>query len=335
VGLVEHEDVENIILVRKNALINIDKIVNINPPGVMRWLPLFEIWRLFTLVSLGRRCNVDVFVGIQLVIHGVQARLAGWLVGKPAVISVIGDDVHQHLLVKWTRFLLFPFIRYADAVTVMGGKSEQIVEQIGVSPDRVKIIQNYQDTEKFHYRSVEKKWDLIFVGELLPRKRVADMISMIAKSEMPLRAVIIGSGILLAELQQQASTIDSDSTIEFVNYTDSVEEYLSQSKVLILPSELEALPAVLVEAMYCGIPVVTTDICDIPSQFDDGKGSYLFSVGDVSAMGRKVEALLTDPVFYQAAVAECLAWSDDHRRQWSKRSQVESWDKLLVTINHL
>ena len=111
-GLVHNNDIKKIYLVRKYPVVDLhEKLININPGSkFVRWLPLFEIWRFYKLFQLAKKYDVAAVIGIQLVLHGVQASLCSVLTNKPAILSVIGDDVHKHLLTPFVSLFLKPFV---------------------------------------------------------------------------------------------------------------------------------------------------------------------------------------------------------------------------------
>jgi glycosyltransferase involved in cell wall biosynthesis len=72
------------------------------------------------------------------------------------------------------------------------------------------------------------------------------------------------------------------------------EETLAQASVFLLPSYHEGLPVALLEAMACGLPVISTPVGGIPELVIDGETGFLIPPGDTRAMARKVTALLSD-----------------------------------------
>jgi len=332
IGLIDNPRIGKIFLVRKVALEGHDKIINITPSSkIFRWLPLFELWRLIALTRIGLAKDISAFIAIQLVIHGMQARLAGWITGTPAYLSVIGDDVHQHLVYSPWRSALRYVVKHMSGVTVMGNESKKIIMDTGINKSKITIIQNYQNTEKFAAAELEKRWDLIFIGDLIERKRVPDLLYALSAINSPLKLAIVGDGTEKENLNKLAVKLKIEHQIEFTGQVSNVEYYLNSSKIMVLPSQLEALPAVAVESMYCGIPSILTNICDIPTYFEHNKGCLLYEPGDVNALTERIKLFTSDEECYQKNARDCLKWAERHAVKWSREQQVLIWTKILAT----
>jgi len=332
IGLVYNNSVNKIFLVRKTPLNGPTKIQNINPSlEFLKIFPLYEIWRLYTLLSLSRKNNITAIIGIQLIIHGIQVRIAGWLSKKPVVLSLIGKDVHMYLVNHWTSPLLKYFVKRMDCVTVMGNRSKNIVSNAGIPAERIFLLQNYQDPQRFNFLNANKEWDIIYIGQLIPRKRVNDLICAIHLVGHNLRFIIVGSGPELNNLKTLVNKLNLTNNVDFIGDVHNVESYLNQTRLLVLSSNMEALPAVAIESMYCGTPAVLPDICDIPSYFGHGKESLLCCPGDIDDIAKKIEKMLFDESVYTEKVDACLEWARKHMHDWSKEKQVHIWTQILTT----
>jgi glycosyltransferase involved in cell wall biosynthesis len=73
-----------------------------------------------------------------------------------------------------------------------------------------------------------------------------------------------------------------------------VELYLQASDIFVLPSKLEGMPNVLLEAMACGLPCVTTRVSGTQDIIDDGTSGLLVEYGDPEALRTCLVALLRD-----------------------------------------
>ena len=78
---------------------------------------------------------------------------------------------------------------------------------------------------------------------------------------------------------------------------------IARSDLLVLPSFMEGLPIVLMEAMALGVPVVASRVAGIPELVEDGSTGLLFSPSDWDDLTAKMERLLTDDAL-RSSVAE-------------------------------
>jgi len=182
IGVLENSEVDKIYLVRKEPLNINNKVININPQfRILKRLPFYELWRLITMLHLVRKNDIGVIVGIQLIIHGIQAGVVGYLTGRPSVLSVIGKDVHQYLASGLKRRFLGPIVKNMRCITVMGDQSRDVIRSLPFEAGRIFTLQNLHDRARFVPANVPKQWDLVFVGDLIPRKCVDHLIDAVAK----------------------------------------------------------------------------------------------------------------------------------------------------------
>jgi glycosyltransferase involved in cell wall biosynthesis len=95
---------------------------------------------------------------------------------------------------------------------------------------------------------------------------------------------------------------------------DTVRSVLGRSRVLVLPSYIEAYPTVLLEALACGTPFVASSIGGVPDIANESDGGVLVEPGDASALGSAIETLLADPT------------------DWSRRSKL-GWEWVNKRCN--
>jgi colanic acid/amylovoran biosynthesis glycosyltransferase len=76
---------------------------------------------------------------------------------------------------------------------------------------------------------------------------------------------------------------------------DEIRRYYEDADVFVLPSFAEGVPAVLMEAMAMGLPVVTTRVAGIPELVEDGQSGFVVPPGRVDALVEAVRRLASDP----------------------------------------
>ena len=334
VGLTYNNEVKSILVVRKFPLLTpMEKVVNIAPKyKILRWQVFFEVWRTLALFNVVIKNNADAIVGIQLIGHGVQAAICAKLTSRPAVLSVIGNDVHVHLAKLFYRKILRPFVRCMSMVTVMGDKSSKIIQEIGVPPRALVKIQNYQDISKYTDNKFESEWDIVFVGDLLSVKAVPDLIHALSLCNSDYRLAIVGDGPQKSKIEHLVRKLDVVRQVDFVGKVENVEDYLNRAKILVLPSKSEALPAVGVEAMYCGVPSILSDVGDISTYFKHQEGCLLYPSGNIEVLREYISRLLDDEEFYNMVSSYCQDWSKQHKNAWSIKMQCSIWSEILSKV---
>lgn len=107
-----------------------------------------------------------------------------------------------------------------------------------------------------------------------------------------LRIVLVGDGIMAAQLRQMAQPFGD--VIEFLGERTDVPDLLMAGDALVLPSWSEALPTVLIEAAAAGLPVVATAVGGVPEIVEHGRTGCLVACGDATALADQLARLLGD-----------------------------------------
>jgi glycosyltransferase involved in cell wall biosynthesis len=109
------------------------------------------------------------------------------------------------------------------------------------------------------------------------------------------RLVMVGDGPLRPGLEQLTAQLGLTGTVIFTGLRSDVPRLLGALDVFVLPSEREALPVAVLEAMAAGLPLVATRVGGIPEVVEDGATGFLVPPGDVAAMHCVLERLTGDP----------------------------------------
>jgi glycosyltransferase involved in cell wall biosynthesis len=125
-----------------------------------------------------------------------------------------------------------------------------------------------------------------------PLLAVRAMARLAARGDVPGRLAIVGSGPLEGEVRQEIDRLDLGEHVAWVPYGGSVTPYLRALDVFVLSSAWEALPLSVLEAMSCGLPVVSTAVGGVPDAVEDSVTGRLVPHGDEEALGSAIGELL-------------------------------------------
>ncbi len=167
-----------------------------------------------------------------------------------------------------------------------------------------------EQAEGFEFDS-NKKY-IISVGRLVKGKRIDDLInafSKIANEQANAELIILGDGDLRNELEQQSANLNLHSRIHFVGFQQNPFAYVARSTIMVLSSEWEGLPNIIIEAMACKTAVLSSDCISGPreiispdsdlqkqltSDLELGEYGMLYPVGSVELLAQGLSQLLTD-----------------------------------------
>lgn len=176
-----------------------------------------------------------------------------------------------------------------DRFIVLGEEWKKIIQEIEPSTN-ITIISNGIEIPKEIVRWNEEFCKVLFLGVLIPRKGVADLINAIAiirnRGIGNLKFVIAGTGEEEEKLKRQVADSGLEEIVSFAGWVsgENKEKLILESQVLVSPSYNEGLPISLLEAASHGMPIVATDVGDISMLVHDGENGCLLCPGDVEAL---------------------------------------------------
>jgi glycosyltransferase involved in cell wall biosynthesis len=249
----------------------------------------------------------------QLYREILPALIARWLRRSPTVVRIAcggaTGDVARLQVIPAGRLML-KLSRRADAIISLSEQiTQELVEQ-GFARERIVEIPNGVDTRRFCPVSPEEKAALrarlklpqesllvIFTGRLRFRKGVDTLLRAWARvvQEHPQACLLLlGEDQEGGKLHQLAADLGVQASVYFPGHVEPVLPYLQAADVFVLPSWGEGLSNALLEAMACGLTVLTTNIggtCEVIRPEVDG---HLFEPGDVDALAELLARMLGD-----------------------------------------
>ena len=156
---------------------------------------------------------------------------------------------------------------------------------------------------------------LLTVGRLVPQKDHATLLRAFARvrERRSVRLIILGEGELRCELEDLAKSMGLFEDIAMPGFVSNPFAYMAGTNCFVLSSRWEGFGNVLVEAMACGAPVVSTDCPSGPSEIlKEGKFGPLVPVGDDEGLAEAIEQVLESPPSSAALRERAAAFSIHH-----------------------
>jgi glycosyltransferase involved in cell wall biosynthesis len=128
---------------------------------------------------------------------------------------------------------------------------------------------------------------------------------VLAQKTRPLRLVILGEGTARVWIQDFVKKHRLENIISLPGYKENPFSYMAHASVLVVSSKAEGMPMVLIEAMACGCPVVSTDCPSGPREIlENGKFGRLVPVGDSRALAQALLQTIRNPLPKQLLIKE-------------------------------
>jgi N-acetyl-alpha-D-glucosaminyl L-malate synthase BshA len=265
------------------------------------------------LIELARREPIDLVHLHYAVPHAASALLAAAVLGAAApamVVTLHGTDVtalgsHPSLSAVTAAAL--------DACAGLTTPSRylrgQAVDQFGLAPDRIEVIANFVDLERFRPppRRERAQLDALFgavnlapvlfhVSNFRPIKRPLDLIETLARIRrtVPARLVLIGDGPERAAVEDRVQALGLSDAVRSLGRRRDFAGLLRHADGFLLTSESESFGVAALEALASGVPVFGYRVGGVPEVVAEGTGA-LVPCGDVDALAQAVLAGTTDP----------------------------------------
>ncbi|MDG1286986.1 MAG: glycosyltransferase family 4 protein [Rickettsiales bacterium] len=150
----------------------------------------------------------------------------------------------------------------ASSVIVLGKIWKAFAEKIGVSEANIHLIPNAVPTPREASKGGGDIPHIIFVGHLLPRKGVGELIDALAAlKDIPWRATLAGSGEM-ERYQEQVKSTGLTDRVTFAGWLgdSALTQLYQESDILVLPSHIENQPLTILEAMAHGLAIICTNV---------------------------------------------------------------------------
>jgi glycosyltransferase involved in cell wall biosynthesis len=195
----------------------------------------------------------------------------------------------------------------AGVVTISDFHLDYLRRTYGPLAAHVQRIYNGLDLQEFPYDSPRDRPPVILaVGRLVEKKGFADLIDacgLLARSGRSFCCRIVGSGVLRADLRDQAERLGLGGRVKLVGPLPQCEviKEMRRAAALAMPcivcrdGDRDGLPNVIQEALALGTPVVTTDVTGIPEVMRDGLTGLQVPQRDPRALAAALGRLLDDP----------------------------------------
>lgn len=213
-------------------------------------------------------------------------------------ITLVGNDPSYAPVVEFS-------INMSDGVTAVSNSlKKDTLYRFNIKND-LEVIYNFIDRSKFqreydpklkkHYGELDDIF-LVHVSNFRPVKRIMDVIKAweLANSQNPkIKLLLIGDGPERQKAEEYCREGNCGS-IHFLGKRDGINRLLSICDVFLLPSEKESFGLAALEAMACGVPVVSSDTGGIPEVNINGETGYTYSLGNVHGMAAGILNIVKD-----------------------------------------
>jgi len=289
--------------------------------------PPYETALASTMVNVVKNNGLDLLHVHYAIPHASSAYFARQMLRKqgsdiPFITTLHGTDIT--LVGKDSTYgcVVTFSINESDAITAVSENlKDETFKSFEVEKD-ILVIPNFVDAKRFHLTNKEhfKKMlapngerILAHVSNFRKVKRVEDVLAIFEKvhEKMPSKLLMIGDGPERQNAEDICRKLGICNDIRFLGKQDQMEEILNIADIFLLPSQYESFGLAALEAMACGVPVISSNAGGLPEINVHGKTGYLADVGDVDAMANFAIKMLESEATLQQFKDNALAHAAD------------------------
>ncbi|MEX2574645.1 MAG: N-acetyl-alpha-D-glucosaminyl L-malate synthase BshA [Balneolaceae bacterium] len=273
--------------------------------------PPYDLALANVMVNLIQYEKLDVLHVHYAIPHATSAYLAKQILGEKAShvpiittlhgtdITLVGSDPSYKQVVDFS-------INQSDGVTAVSEylktetyKRFDIKREIQVIPNFIDL-NRFKRSRKEHFKKAicpEGEKVVVHVSNFREVKRVPEVISVfsrILQSGIDAKLLMVGDGPDRQKAERRCRELNICDKVRFLGKQEQVEEVLSIADLFLIPSGSETFGLAALEALSCGVPVVSSDIGGLPEVNIHGETGYLCALDDINCMSDFAVKILKD-----------------------------------------
>lgn len=300
---------------------------------------LFTIWQLYRIFVKEKPDIIHLVALKPVIVGGIAARLAGI---KNLVFAVAGMGFLftgrglKNVVAKCILKLL-SLLSNNGYVIVQNQEDLDLLEKTGIPKTRLMLIRGSGVDLKIFKKFPEKNGTpiVMLASRLLWDKGVREFVEaakLLKNDRIRVRFVLVGAPDLANPTSIEEKDIKrwiKQGIVEWWGKRDDMPSVLPMAHIVCLPSYREGLPKVLLEAMACGRPCITTDVPGCRDAVIHGENGLIVPAKNVTCLAKAIEFLLEHP-------AERLRMGNQGRmrakKEFSQEKIIEETFKIYKAI---
>ncbi len=193
-----------------------------------------------------------------------------------------------HRYVKATERVMFTHPALRRVICNSAMVRDDIMQRFDVPAERLAVIYNGVDLERYHPRNRDQRIAVraglgisndtplfIYAGSGFERKGVAQLLQAMARASTQAQVLIVGMDKHAKRYQAQAARLGLGSRAHFLGGRDDLPALYGAADAFVLPTLYDPMPNAAVEALACGLPVITSLQCGAREMITEGKNGFV------------------------------------------------------------
>jgi L-malate glycosyltransferase len=276
--------------------------------------PLYSLALASKMVEVTRYENLDLLHVHYAIPHATSAYLAKQMLKDFKDIKIITTLHGTDITLVGLEPSFLPLVKFSmeqsDGLTAVSRfLKEKTLTNYNIEKD-IEVIPNFVDTELFkpnghagfrQHIAPNKEKILVHISNFRPVKRVPDIIKMFQKvvKEIPSKLVLVGDGPDRSECERLCRSLEICDQVRFLGKQETLVDILTASDLFLIPSQSESFGLSALEAMSCGLPVLSSSVGGLPELVKHNETGFISEIGDIDRMARYAIDLLSNERKYE------------------------------------
>ncbi len=263
---------------------------------------------------------------------GVKSKSAKNLLNPRGILYDFYQWLYTSMNAGWEKSAF----EQAQIVVAVSDKVGKDLLEIGVPPEKLQVIFNGVDLQEFSPGvSDRSRWNLppnvplaLFAGDIrIPRKNLDTVLHALVKVpnlHLAVAGITEGSPYL-----QLAESLGLNERVHFLGLCDDVPELMKAVDFLVFPSRYDPFGLVVIEAMACGLPVITAVTTGAAELVKPEAGIVLSDPNDTEALREALSSLASDRTLRTQMGQTARILAEQHSWQLMAKSYVDVFEELV------
>ena len=328
----------------KNSFEDLIKIPHTKYSNNNNNVPFPFINRLITLYKIINKEKISVIFAFssQGALLATTLKLLGFY-NKITIIVRLGSVFNQMFFnpggsaIKrkiWEKITLFFTYRFVNKIVCTTNyMKDELISLSNKLESKIIVIKNYID-KKFVEDRIDESIDVpdkyfISVGRLEEEKNYQGIIEAFnsIKDTFNQNLIILGDGSLRSELLEAISKYNLNNRVKLLGFVNNPYKYIAKADCLILFSNFEGLPNVIIEAFICKTPVIVSNYPGVNDIITSGKNGMVVEAGNTYRLATAMETLISDARLRERFV------KNGYEKSFDFTSSISKYEMLIKSYS--
>lgn len=307
---------------------------------LFRYQP-YELALSSKIVDMVKLHNIEILHVHYAIPHAFAGYMAKKMLEEqgiylPMVTTLHGTDITLVGNHPFYKSAVSFSINQSDAVTSVSEDLKKSTYSLFDISKNIEVIPNFIES-KTHtpetcrtVLATESERIITHVSNFRKVKRIEDVM-LIFKGildKIPAKLMMVGEGPEKIKAEKLAEEWDITEKVIFFGNSNEVDRILKVSDLFLLPSETESFGLAALEAMACGVPVISSNTGGIPEVNTNGVTGYLSNIGDVDDMVKNALSIISD----KYTLEKFKANAKQHSAKFSVEKIIPLYENVYKTV---